>query len=80
MIIEIGKITEYESGEGIITTTNEKYRFLKHDLEDNLKVGDLVVFRPEKQSGINCAFFVKNIKYLKTHKNRSKELLKKYIV
>ncbi len=79
MNIEIGKIIEYEEGAGYILSLSAKYFFLEKDLEDIVKINDLVVFRPENHNDINYAFFIKKLEnYVKLNKD-NKDVLQKVL-
>jgi len=83
MYFNIGKIVDYENKKGIILTKdNEKYMFLEKDLNTDIKINDIVIFRPEIIDNVKRAYFVKNInKYLEedTNKNNIKKYLKSII-
>ena len=61
MEFKLGYVSELNEGIGIIITSNsEEYYFNSDDVEDNdIKIDDNVLFRPEIINGINRAFFVK---------------------
>jgi len=53
----IGKVIEYENSVGsIIDEEKNKYKFVGYGM--NVKVGDVVKFRPEIKEEENIAYFV----------------------
>ena len=79
MIFEIGKVIEYNNKEGKILTSNKKiFLFLEKDLDTEVKLNDLVIFRPEKYDDVNRAYFVKNLKLYMT-KDTNRNHIKKYL-
>ena len=80
MNVEIGKVVKYLDNEGEIQTLNEKYFFIKRDLLNNVKVNDLVVFRPEKHDNINYAFFIQDLKSYLYNNKKDKDFIKKMLL
>ena len=59
MSFKIGKVKEYNGISGTIVTPEDSYMFLDSDVDNSVKVGDLVKFRAEEIYEMKRAFFVK---------------------
>ena len=65
-----GKVHKFDKYVGYIADGKETYMFLDTDLEEPVKVGDLVTFKGEVINDTKRAFFVKKLKTNNTNKNK----------
>ena len=77
MAVENGMVTYYDGEYGEITKRDDKYIFLKQDIENEIKLGSYVSFKGEEVQGIKRAYFVNDIEKVKlsvSDKIKQKEL------
>lgn len=78
MQFEIGKIKEYDNLVGKIIAKSDVYLFLKQDLSDiNIKIGDIVIFRPEEISMEKKGLSYKKIENIYKKKEERNKIIKK---
>ena len=78
MQFEIGKIHDYDNYSGKIVSSSGVYMFLHHDIKnEDIKEGDIVIFRPEKINNENRAFSIKKLENILVNTKERKKILKK---
>ena len=65
MAVENGMVTYYDGEYGEITKRDDKYIFLKQDIENEINLGSYVSFKGEEVQGVKRAYFVNDIEKTK---------------